>query len=113
MADEIFKAIKEVVGRFLVSSAKPLFAVTGEEDASGAVRAVIYSVALSGGNVAPAKDENSARKIISLTGGDGIFVVKTTDENLEVSFYSGNESCEILRKNLSGTNFVPLAGDIF
>ena len=113
MADEIFKAIKEVVGRFCVSSAKPLFAVTGEEDASGAVRAVIYSVALSGGNVAPAKDENSALKIISLTGGDGIFVVKTTDENLAVSFYSGNESCEILRKNLSGTNFVPLAGHIF
>ena len=45
MADEIFKAVKEVVGGFCVSSAKPLFAVAGEEDSSGAVRAVIYSVA--------------------------------------------------------------------
>ena len=113
MADEIFKAVKEVVGGFCVSSAKPLFAVAGEEDSSGAVRAVIYSVALAGGNVAPARDENAARKIISLTGGDGIFVVKITGDDLAISFYSDNDGREILRKNLSGTNFVPLAGDIF
>lgn len=113
MLYEIFRVIGEVVGGFSVSAAKPLFAVTGDENSAEAVRAVAYCVALSGGDVACAADENAARKIVSLTGGDGIFFVKLSGGDLVISFCSENERIPILRKNLSAADFSLSAGDIY
>ena len=102
-SDELYSKISGVVEPECYSEERPSFIVRGTSvSVDSEVNAVALAIALAGGNAVISRgNENAARKVNDLIGGEGIFALSRVSGRVMLTYSSG------------GSRITIFAGEVF